>query len=261
MSHRPTGLNHQAGSLLPKLRGVLPTLARHTDILPAGPAVPPVRCPPSGVNPTLCWLLAHLFRESSPPKQTDVVPEPRLDISGIVKAAVEQLLNSRLRFRARKRSDKCVPFGARSRRRRQAVDFTRRSSPRSRVRRTTRSSWHANRRRSRVRSQEASDSRIHIAQLDRRPCRPRRVELPTHVRVRSAADVPLALRPSPSPRPPPTATESPSLYSHGAAAQACREAPASRSARAEISSTPRASPESCSASGRIRRQRCQRRRL
>jgi hypothetical protein len=35
--------------MLPKLRGVLPTLARHTDNLPAGPAV---RCPPSGVNPT-----------------------------------------------------------------------------------------------------------------------------------------------------------------------------------------------------------------
>ena len=42
----------QAGSLLPKLQGVLATLAQHTDILPAGPAVPPVRCPPSGVNPT-----------------------------------------------------------------------------------------------------------------------------------------------------------------------------------------------------------------
>src|ERR1700756_2957810 len=51
MSHRTAGLNHQAGSLLPKLRGVLATLARHADILPAGPAVPPVRCPPSGVNP------------------------------------------------------------------------------------------------------------------------------------------------------------------------------------------------------------------
>jgi hypothetical protein len=51
MGHRPASLNHQAGSLLPELRGVLPTLARHTDNLPAGPAVPPVRCPPSGVNP------------------------------------------------------------------------------------------------------------------------------------------------------------------------------------------------------------------
>src|SRR6516225_4303564 len=53
VSHRAAGLNHQAGSLLPKLRGVLATLARHTDILPARPAVPPVRCPPSGVNPSL----------------------------------------------------------------------------------------------------------------------------------------------------------------------------------------------------------------
>jgi hypothetical protein len=53
MRYRPTGLNHQAGSLPPKLRGVPPALARHTDILPAGPAVPPVRYPPSGVNPTL----------------------------------------------------------------------------------------------------------------------------------------------------------------------------------------------------------------
>src|SRR6478735_8291089 len=52
MRHRPARLDHQAGSLLPELRGVLPTLARHTDNLPAGPAVPPVRCPPSGVNPT-----------------------------------------------------------------------------------------------------------------------------------------------------------------------------------------------------------------
>src|SRR6516164_9452783 len=51
VSHWAAGLNHQAGSLLPKLRGVLATLARHTDILPAGPVVPPVRCPPSGVNP------------------------------------------------------------------------------------------------------------------------------------------------------------------------------------------------------------------
>jgi hypothetical protein len=33
MRHRPTRLNHQAGSLLPELRGVRPTLARHTDIL------------------------------------------------------------------------------------------------------------------------------------------------------------------------------------------------------------------------------------
>src|ERR1700739_2982195 len=52
MSHRAAGLNPQAGSLLPKLWGVVATLARHADILPAGPAVPPVRCPPSGVNPT-----------------------------------------------------------------------------------------------------------------------------------------------------------------------------------------------------------------
>src|ERR1700739_101385 len=42
MRYRSTGLNHHAGSLLPKLRGVLPALARHKDILPAGPAVPPV---------------------------------------------------------------------------------------------------------------------------------------------------------------------------------------------------------------------------
>src|SRR4029079_5919029 len=51
MRHRPARLDHQAGSLLPELRGVLPTLARHTDNLPAGPAVLPVRCAPSGVNP------------------------------------------------------------------------------------------------------------------------------------------------------------------------------------------------------------------
>jgi hypothetical protein len=51
MRHRPTGLNHQTSRLLPKLRGVLLALARHTDILPAGPAIPPVRCPPSGINP------------------------------------------------------------------------------------------------------------------------------------------------------------------------------------------------------------------
>ena len=57
VGHRSAGLDHQAGSLLPKLRGVLPTLARHTDNLPAGPAVPPVRCPPSGVNPTRQDLL------------------------------------------------------------------------------------------------------------------------------------------------------------------------------------------------------------
>jgi len=44
-------LNHQAASLLPKLRGVPAALARRTDILPVGPAVP-VRCPPSGVNPS-----------------------------------------------------------------------------------------------------------------------------------------------------------------------------------------------------------------
>jgi hypothetical protein len=50
MCNGSTGLDHQAGSLLPELRGVLPTLARHTDNLPAGPAVP-VRYPPSGVNP------------------------------------------------------------------------------------------------------------------------------------------------------------------------------------------------------------------
>src|SRR4029077_5860853 len=60
MSHRTAGLDHQAGSLLPKLRGVLATLARHTDILPAGPAVPPVRCPPSGVNPVGTWWGAWL---------------------------------------------------------------------------------------------------------------------------------------------------------------------------------------------------------
>src|SRR4051794_32572059 len=53
MRHRTAGLDHQAGSLLPELRGVLLTLARHTDNLPAGPAVPPVRCPPSRVNPTV----------------------------------------------------------------------------------------------------------------------------------------------------------------------------------------------------------------
>src|SRR6516165_4805911 len=58
VSHWAAGLNHQAGSLLPKLRGVLATLARHTDILPAGPVVPPVRCPPSGVNPNGC--VGHL---------------------------------------------------------------------------------------------------------------------------------------------------------------------------------------------------------
>src|SRR6478736_7448827 len=52
MRHRPTSVDHQAGSLLPELRGVLPTLARHTDNLPAGPAVLPVRCPPSGFNPS-----------------------------------------------------------------------------------------------------------------------------------------------------------------------------------------------------------------
>src|SRR4051794_28339398 len=52
MRHRTAGLDHQAGSLLPELRGVLLTLARHTDNLPAGPAVPPVRCPPSRVNPS-----------------------------------------------------------------------------------------------------------------------------------------------------------------------------------------------------------------
>jgi hypothetical protein len=36
-----------------QLPGVLPTLARHRDNLPAGPTVQPVRCPPSGVNPRL----------------------------------------------------------------------------------------------------------------------------------------------------------------------------------------------------------------
>src|SRR3954463_9343009 len=57
MRHRTAGLDHQAGSLLPELRGVLLTLARHTDNLPAGPAVPPVRCPPSRVNPRQpLWL-------------------------------------------------------------------------------------------------------------------------------------------------------------------------------------------------------------
>src|SRR6516225_5946174 len=71
VSHWAAGLNHQAGSLLPKLRGVLATLARHTDILPAGPVVPPVRCPPSGVNPTRAWgwrassrsLATHLVKQ------------------------------------------------------------------------------------------------------------------------------------------------------------------------------------------------------
>jgi hypothetical protein len=52
VSHWAASLNHQAGSLLPKLRSVLSALARHKDILPAGPAAPPVRCPPSGVNPS-----------------------------------------------------------------------------------------------------------------------------------------------------------------------------------------------------------------
>src|SRR3954454_2003274 len=56
MRHRTAGLDHQAGSLLPELRGVLLTLARHTDNLPAGPAVPPVRCPPSRVNPSRSCL-------------------------------------------------------------------------------------------------------------------------------------------------------------------------------------------------------------
>jgi hypothetical protein len=46
MRYRPARLDHQAGSLLPELPGVPPTLARHTDNLPAGPAVPPVRYPP-----------------------------------------------------------------------------------------------------------------------------------------------------------------------------------------------------------------------
>ena len=33
--------------------GVLMAFGRQKDNLPAGPAVPPVRCPPSGVNPTV----------------------------------------------------------------------------------------------------------------------------------------------------------------------------------------------------------------
>ena len=40
MRHRPASLDHQAGSLLPELRGALPTLARHTDNLPAGTSSP-----------------------------------------------------------------------------------------------------------------------------------------------------------------------------------------------------------------------------
>jgi hypothetical protein len=56
MRRRPAGLDHQAGSLLPKLRGVLPTLARHTDNLP----------PPSGVNPSTYYEKRKLARRNNP---------------------------------------------------------------------------------------------------------------------------------------------------------------------------------------------------
>ena len=52
MSHRPA-VSIARRAACSETPGVLTTLARHADILPAGPAVPPVRCPPSGSTPML----------------------------------------------------------------------------------------------------------------------------------------------------------------------------------------------------------------